>query len=104
MIEEDFWKEIERARKILRLPKEITRNSLIARYKELAKEYHPDKGGDPEEFKKINWAYKILLNYCDNYIITLKPNLKIDIPEQVWFFKFGEDPVWGKSTFRKSKE
>jgi DnaJ-class molecular chaperone len=30
------------------------------KYRDLAKKCHPDKGGDPEEFKKINEAYNFL--------------------------------------------
>ena len=30
------------------------------RYRELAFEHHPDKGGDPEVFKKISSAMKTL--------------------------------------------
>jgi hypothetical protein len=29
---------------------------LEARYRELAKIYHPDRGGDPEKMAKLNWA------------------------------------------------
>ena len=29
-------------------------------YKKLAMKYHPDKGGDPEKFKKISEAYEVL--------------------------------------------
>jgi DnaJ-class molecular chaperone len=29
-------------------------------YKQLAKEHHPDKGGDPEKFKELSQAYEIL--------------------------------------------
>jgi DnaJ-class molecular chaperone len=31
-------------------------------YKKLALKHHPDRGGDPEEFKKIGAAYEALLN------------------------------------------
>ena len=29
-------------------------------YRKLAKQYHPDSGGDPEQFKQINHAYSII--------------------------------------------
>ena len=36
-------------------PAEVTKA-----FRKLALVYHPDKGGDPEEFKKINNAYMAL--------------------------------------------
>ncbi len=32
------------------------------RYRSFCKEYHPDRGGDPELFMEIKWAYDLLLN------------------------------------------
>ena len=34
--------------------------TIDKRYKELARKHHPDMGGDPEKFKTINRAHKIL--------------------------------------------
>lgn len=34
-------------------------NNIITRYRELAKEMHPDKGGDPEKFKELNRQYQV---------------------------------------------
>jgi DnaJ-domain-containing protein 1 len=33
------------------------------KYRELAKEHHPDNGGDPKEFMKLQKAYKKILRY-----------------------------------------
>jgi curved DNA-binding protein CbpA len=38
-----------------------TETELKARYKELAKEHHPDKGGDAETMKEVNAEYDMLL-------------------------------------------
>lgn len=35
-------------------------NTIKNAYKKLAMKYHPDKGGDPEKFKKISEAYEVL--------------------------------------------
>lgn len=32
-------------------------------YRERAKEAHPDRGGDPREFRKIQWAIDVLRRY-----------------------------------------
>jgi hypothetical protein len=49
---------------IIGLNKEECKSSTIIKkaYMKLAKIYHPDKGGNPEEFKKIATAYEILNN------------------------------------------
>ncbi len=90
------WKKIEEARKILKLPLKTTRKEIIAHYKILVKDLHPDRGGDEEQMKKLNEAYEVLMEYCDNYFIILSPNENISDPEDWWFSHFGEDPIWGK--------
>jgi len=42
---------------ILELPEDSTLSEVKAQYKKLAKQYHPDRGGDEEKFKKISSAY-----------------------------------------------
>ena len=96
MSRDKFWEKLEEARRILNLSHEITRKELIEKYRSLVKKYHPDRGGDSEFLKRLNWAYEFLLNYCDNYFISLKPNLNINLPEEWWFYRFGDDPIWGK--------
>lgn len=46
--------------KILNLEKTCSLTDVKKSYRTLAKEHHPDKGGDPEEFKKIQKAYETL--------------------------------------------
>lgn len=96
------WERIERARKLLNLPLTTTRKEIVERYHQLAKEFHPDRGGDPEKMKALNEAYQVLIDYCDNYRIELKPSPLTEDPEDFWFQHFSEDPVWGK--FREEKE
>jgi len=96
MYTKNKWEEIEEARKILKLPKKTTRKDIIENYRKLAKEYHPDHGGSEELIKKLNYAYEILMEYCDNYLIDLESKeINLD-PKDWWFNKFGEDPIWGK--------
>ena len=42
------------------LPANATKDEITAAYKELARENHPDKGGDGEMFKRIHNAYAVL--------------------------------------------
>lgn len=91
------WERLEEARKILKLPKKITRREIIEQYRKLAKEYHPDYGGSEEQIKRLNFAYELLMEFCDNYIIDLESIEKIKLrPDEWWFDRFGEDPIWGK--------
>lgn len=48
--------------KILGIKKKATKEEIKKAYKDLAKEHHPDKGGDEEKFKRILQAYQILMN------------------------------------------
>lgn len=45
---------------LLGVQRNATKEEIKKAYKELARRCHPDKGGDPENFKKINEAYGIL--------------------------------------------
>jgi molecular chaperone DnaJ len=45
---------------ILGIPENASEEEIKKRFRELAKKYHPDVGGDPEKFKKILEAYRVL--------------------------------------------
>jgi DnaJ-class molecular chaperone len=70
------FNEIEEARKLLGLGEEATLREIKKAYRILAQRHHPDKQGSAagktteETMKKINWAYKLLMDYCDNYKYT----------------------------------
>ena len=44
----------------LKVPETATQEDIKSSYRILSKEYHPDKGGDPEEMQEINEAYSVL--------------------------------------------
>lgn len=46
--------------KILKIKKNATSEQIKKSYRRLAKKHHPDKGGDMQEFIKIQTAYRIL--------------------------------------------
>ncbi len=46
--------------KVLGVTKESSQDEIKNAYYNLAHKHHPDKNGDPEKFKEINEAYKIL--------------------------------------------
>ncbi len=46
--------------KILGVSKDADQEEIKKAFRKLAHKHHPDKGGDEEEFKKINEAYRVL--------------------------------------------
>ena len=48
--------------KILGVNKNATKSEISRAYKNLALKLHPDKGGNEYLFKKVNEAYKVLMN------------------------------------------
>ena len=59
--DQDIEKQRVEAREILGVEKDCLDLEVInAKYKNLAKNHHPDAGGDQEMFKKINRAHKML--------------------------------------------
>lgn len=45
---------------VLGVARNAEANEIRSAYKQLAKEHHPDKGGDPEKFKELSQAHEIL--------------------------------------------
>jgi len=62
--------EIENALNILALPKLISREDIKTQYRYLAKKNHPDIGGDVEKMEQLNYAYKLLMNYIEEFRYT----------------------------------
>lgn len=46
--------------KILGVARNVTKEEIKKRYRELAHKFHPDKGGDEQKFKELNEAYQVL--------------------------------------------
>ena len=73
--------------KILEIDKNYTPETLKQKYKEMALQYHPDKGGDAEVFQDITKAYIYLLkkykeNMPDKQIFELKDDFNDFTKEQ----------------------
>jgi curved DNA-binding protein CbpA len=56
----------------LGVDKDATMSTIKAQYRKLAKLYHPDAGGDPEEFQRLAMAYSVLTDpeWREQYDIT----------------------------------
>ena len=50
----------QQALSVLGLPLHATPEQIKRRYRQLAKRYHPDRGGDQREMQKIIQAYEFL--------------------------------------------
>ena len=72
------FKEIGEARKLLGLGEAATLKEIKRAYRTLAHRHHPDihssaAGKEAEEtMRKLNWAYKLLMDYCDEYKYSFK--------------------------------
>jgi hypothetical protein len=50
--------------------------------------------------RKIISAYQMIMDYCVHYQYSFSEDTvkKYQSPEDWWFERFGEDPLWGKSS------
>ncbi|MDD2672817.1 MAG: DnaJ domain-containing protein [Syntrophales bacterium] len=82
---------IDKARKLLGLPKGATAEDAKRTYRELAKIWHPDLNPDTAAITRmqdINKAYALLMK--EEFGI-LDPWEEAD---RYWWQRFGSDPVW----------
>lgn len=56
-----------KALKILNLPPFVTKDEIKKQYKYLVKKYHPDIYKDSSKILEINSAYKLLMEYIENF-------------------------------------
>ena len=70
--------EIEEARKLLGLGETATLKEIKIAYRTLAHRHHPDKlvsavgEENGEAMKRLNWVYKLLMDYCNEYKYSFK--------------------------------
>jgi len=63
----DSYGEIRHALEVLGLPTMVTRSDIKRRYRQLVRQYHPDRRGDSEEMERINRAYELLMEYVEQF-------------------------------------
>lgn len=90
------WGDIEAARNLLGLPDEVTRDEIQDAYRVMSMESHPDRNPDQaaDDMIRLNKAYKLLMEYADNYKIKLCPTEEGMTDEEWWMRRFGHDPIW----------
>ncbi len=99
-MESDNFEQIDKARKILNLGETATLKEIKEAYRGLVKRYHPDryKGRKKKEFeermKEINKAYKLIMEYCENYRYSFTKKGVEDFYSK-YMRGFQEDWMWG---------
>jgi len=66
----------QQAARVFGVPLDADEHAVKARYRQLAKQVHPDRGGDVEAFRQVHWALNVLLS---------------PLPEQPTGFTVGSD-------------
>ncbi len=97
-MKEDRWAAIDRARRLLGLTDKASRNDIRSAYMKACRLNHPDRipdHGDAEDkMGLINSAYRLLMEYSDNYRMSFLPNEDGMDDEEWWFYHFGQDPIY----------
>ncbi|MCL6591585.1 MAG: J domain-containing protein [Firmicutes bacterium] len=93
--------ELQRACRILNLPEKATISSIKEHYRNLCHQWHPDHCQNAPEsdtkMKEVNWAYRLLMEYCMNYVLHFTGEIIENNPDPSdwWMKQFGNDPIWG---------
>jgi curved DNA-binding protein CbpA len=80
------------------LSEQASLSEVKRHFRRLVKLYHPDKGeaADPERMRRINEAYKLTRDYCENYRYSFSEDeFYRQNPEAHLERQFATDPVWG---------
>ncbi len=99
----DFVDKILWAKEVLGVSDSLSIKDLKRVYRYLSKQHHPDVSGSGESQRELNKAYKILLEYLENYRVPLGENdIKLPPEEKMRSFYYG-DWIGGKKGGKKSE-
>jgi DnaJ-class molecular chaperone len=97
------YKEIIRSKNLLNLPEPASMEEIKSNYRELIRQWHPDKCRESVEkcaemTRKIIDAYDTIIAYCNQYRYSFsKEEINRYLSDEEWWFeRFGNDPIWGK--------
>ena len=96
--------KLKEALLLLEVPEKASLIEIKKIYKDLLFKWHPDTCAENKEIcnkktRRIHEAYKLILNYCENYPISftkeeLDNNSPQDAAFRFWMERFGDDPLW----------
>ncbi len=89
--------ELDSARQILGLAERASLREIKARYRRLAKCFHPDRGesADAARFLQVNAAYRLLVEYCAAYRFSFaRDEFFEQNPEERLREQFAQDAIW----------
>lgn len=98
-----YQQKITEARRLLGLPEAAAMATIKSSYRALLSKWHPDKCRSEDREKcvemtrRIIAANKILMDYCQRYQYSFSEEaIRNHLPPEDWWFdRFGEDPLWG---------
>jgi preprotein translocase subunit Sec63 len=70
------FEQIDEARRLLGLSEAVSMKEIKQAYRRMAFRYHPDRdemdAQNTDRMKRLNWAYKLLRDYCACYRYTFR--------------------------------
>lgn len=91
------YRELTLALKVFGLGDRVTLVQIKSRHRELVKRYHPDTGSeeDPDQIRKVNAAYRVLLEYVANYVFSFsEEEFYEQNPEERLRRQFMDEHLW----------
>ena len=91
------YQDIKNATQLLGFGERASLKEVKERYRELARQHHPDAGGEESEaMQEINAAYALLLSYLADYRFSFaEEEFYEQQPEERLRRQFDDDPLWG---------
>ena len=93
------YADLQESLRIFGLGDRITLKVIKTRHRDLVKRYHPDTGNadDKETIKRVNAAYRILLDYVTEYRFSFaEEEFYEQNPDERLRQQFMDVPQWGK--------
>ncbi|MBW2984532.1 DnaJ domain-containing protein [Candidatus Woesearchaeota archaeon] len=95
-----YSKKLEKARKMLGIPKSATEREVKLVYRGLARKWHPDINSTEEaqnKMREINYAFQVIMEGQFGKVDAWEDYTKW------WFEQFGDDPIWGNYVSEEDK-
>lgn len=92
------YKELQLAMAVFGLEERASLRQIKSRHRELVKRHHPDLGaaGESEEIRKVNAAYRVLLDYLSDYRFSFgEAEFYEQNPEERLRRQFFDEALWG---------